>query len=348
MAKNNLFQPNKGAPNKKPVPTRPKEKAKKKAPFIKGLKSAGRRPKAPKPLNADQMAAQGGRLAADSLGQQLGQYTGLYDTLAAQQRGEIDTIAGRLDNQYTADARNAIGASLTDAERMSGLGQSLANQSAIGFQTSGPTEIEQELYRQGQSDLALGRSLSPEQMRDATQSARQAFSARGLGTGLGAASAELLNRDRFASDREAQRRQFAASANQMREENVMNRRDAAGRLGALGGGLMGEAGTMRQRGGLMMTEIDPYARAINPALALGQSAQQYGLNTVGNAFGGMLDLVGNTASFNTNMAMDRLTNWDNTNAAMKGARMEAKAMRDASKRGPMDYVIGGVRAVTGR
>jgi hypothetical protein len=272
-----------------------------------------------------------------TLGEMMGSYGGVFDTLAAQQRGQIDALAGRLDNQYTADARNAIGASMTDAQNMSGLGQSLANQSAYGFQTSGPTEIEQELYRQGQSELALGRSLSPEQLRDATQSARQAFSARGLGTGMGAASAELLNRDRYATEREAQRRQFAAGANQMREDNVMARRDAAGRLGALGGGLMGEAGTMRQRGGAMMTDIDPYQRALNPGLALGQSAQQYGLNTAGNQFGSALQLFGNTSTFNVNRGDNMLTNWMNNAAAIRGANTQAQATRDASKRGFMDY-----------
>ena len=71
-----------------------------------------------------------------------------------------------------------------------------------------------QLESQAASDLALGRSLSAEQSRDATQSARAAASARGLGLGQSAMAAELLNRDRFATQREAERRGFASNVAQ--------------------------------------------------------------------------------------------------------------------------------------
>ncbi len=71
-----------------------------------------------------------------------------------------------------------------------------------------------QLEGQAANDLALGRSLSSEQSRDATQSARAAASARGLGLGQSAMAAELLNRDRFATQREAERRGFASNVAQ--------------------------------------------------------------------------------------------------------------------------------------
>ena len=71
-----------------------------------------------------------------------------------------------------------------------------------------------QLEGQAASDLALGRSLSAEQSRDATQSARAAASARGLGLGQSGMAAELLNRDRFATQREAERRNFASNVAQ--------------------------------------------------------------------------------------------------------------------------------------
>jgi hypothetical protein len=66
------------------------------------------------------------------------------------------------------------------------------------------------LEGQASSELALGRSLSPEQARAATQQARAGMSARGLGTGTGALAAEILNRDAYATDRQNQRRSFAS------------------------------------------------------------------------------------------------------------------------------------------
>ena len=71
-----------------------------------------------------------------------------------------------------------------------------------------------QLENQASNDLALGRSLSAEQSRDATQSARAAASARGLGVGQSAMATELLNRDRFATQREAERRGFASNVAQ--------------------------------------------------------------------------------------------------------------------------------------
>ena len=67
-----------------------------------------------------------------------------------------------------------------------------------------------QLESQASNDLALGRSLSAEQERDAIQSARAGAAARGMATGNSAMAAELLNRDRYATQREAERRDFAS------------------------------------------------------------------------------------------------------------------------------------------
>jgi hypothetical protein len=254
----------------------------------------------------------------------------MFPELASQQRGQIDVLAGRLNNAYTRDAAAATRASLGDASSMAGLGQSLAAQSARGFGTSGPTSIEQALYDQGQAELALGRSLSPEQMREATQGARSAFAARGMATGNAAAGAELLNRDAFATQRQDQRRQFAASANQMREENVMSRRDAAGRLGALGGNIYGAAAGARQSGANTLIGLDPYGRAINPGMTIGQSSQQLGMQSIGENMAMGSDLAANTGSFNTNR-MDSLYNsWMNNATAVQTGQMSANSATNAA------------------
>lgn len=108
------------------------------------------------------------------------------------------------------EAERARNPALAMAER--GINASLA--------TLGPSRIETEMERQAYNDLLAGRSLSPEENRDAVQSARAAMSARGLATGQSGVMAEVLNRDTFARAREAQRRGFAAGVEGMRRNRA--------------------------------------------------------------------------------------------------------------------------------
>ena len=71
-----------------------------------------------------------------------------------------------------------------------------------------------QLQNQASTDLSLGRSLSAEQSRDAIQSARAGYAARGLGLGQSALAAEMLNRDRYATQRQNERRVFASNVAQ--------------------------------------------------------------------------------------------------------------------------------------
>jgi hypothetical protein len=68
--------------------------------------------------------------------------------------------------------------------------------------------------------MAQGGQLSPEAQRDAVQSARQGFASRGMATGNAALGAELLNRDRFARQREFENLGFAQNV----EANDLARR----------------------------------------------------------------------------------------------------------------------------
>lgn len=238
----------------------------------------GRRPSLMPNLSAPAIARGSSAEAGMSLGQLMAAYAPVFNQLAQQQRGQIDALAGGLNNVNTQQALNALGASMDSAgtmERMAG------------------------------EELALGRSLSPEQLREATQSARGAFAARGLGTSMGSSAAEILNRDAYASQREQQRRTFASN-------------------------LLDASGAMRQRGAALYPQLDPYARAIQPGLALGQSAQQFGLNTAGGQFNNMLGLFGNVGSFNVNRGDNLRTNWMDNAAAIRGANMSAQGARDAA------------------
>ena len=190
-----------------------------------------------------QTANRVGRIGNQTMqtGQRAGRQISNLAPVARRQADSAATNINRQGNEITEVADQYMG-------QIGGVGTMLANQARQGFATSGPTEIEAELYRQGQEELAMGRSLSPEQLREATQSARQGMAARGMATGQAALGAELLNRDRYATQRETERRGFAADANQLREENVMGRRDAAGRMAESGGRTLDAAGRIGMAG----------------------------------------------------------------------------------------------------
>jgi hypothetical protein len=226
----------------------------------------------------------------------------LYPEYIKMQFGTADQLAGKLDNEYLAKTRGVIGEELQAA--------------------STPNAIEGELQRQAETELALGRSLTPEQMRDATQSARAAFAARGLGTSAGSSAAEILNRDAYGQQRLDARRGFAAGVNQM---DLARRQRRVGLAGAY-------------------TELDPFRQALGPAFGLGGQTLSNTTGQVGNIFGGSLEQAGRVESFNTNMAMNRYNSVMNNNAALQSAAMQAGASGQA---GMMGMIGSGVGAAVG-
>jgi hypothetical protein len=160
----------------------------------------------------------GSQLSADSLSQLGTAATTLqvYDNINKEwaREGEIDDIA-------------TLGTGMRDALMYSTPEYAtLADWAA----NTGASDIETELTTQAESDLALGRSLSDEQVRAATQQARAGMSARGLGTGTGALAAEVLNRDAYATEREDSRRTFAAGVEALNQNRVNNDRTFVGNV----------------------------------------------------------------------------------------------------------------------
>lgn len=254
-----------------------------------------------KPLDPAQVAAQGRQFALENIGLTQQQLGSLLPQFSQAARGEVDYFANRLDNQYTRDARTAI---------MGDMGQ---------------TPIETELANQAQQELALGRSLSPEQQRDATQSARAAFAARGMATGNPAIGAELLMRDRFADARQQQRRQFAGGVAE----------------------LMNAGARRRQLGAGMLAELDPYSRAIAPGTAVGQNVLGMGLNTIGGNLQQMQGMAGNAATFNINRQDSLYNAFLNRQAAIQAANMQASAAGQAGTMGMIGAGVGTAVGVAG-
>lgn len=248
-------------------------------------------PPEPKPIDYDKMYAAATKGAIAQMKEQEAQIERLYPKMTALQMQTAKELGQNLDNEYLAKTRGVIGEELQAA--------------------SAPSNIEATLQRQAEDELALGRSLSPEEQRNAQQSARAAFAARGLGTSMGASAAEILNRDAMGQARLDQRRQFALGANQL----DLARR---GRRITLAEGYGG---------------LDPYARAIGPAFGLGSATLGQTNSLVGQTFNTAVQTAGQAESFNANMAANRYNSWQNNAAALQGAGMQAGATSQAGTMG---------------
>lgn len=279
---------------------------------------------------------------AESAAAQLRAQIAAYPELENLQLGTIQRIADNLNNAYTAEARAGLDRSVGDAGTIRGIGSDMRGTASeiqgIGRllrDRSEETAIERNLRQQAENELALGRQLSAEEMRDAAQSARAAFAARGLSSSMPSVAAEILNRDQYAQARESARRNFAAATNNMVTGNVFNRFGQAG--GLLGNAAQvqqgaanayGQSADIEQLAAQLRTQIDPYARALghsNIGAGIGQSLMQ----STGQTFGNALQMAGNVASFNNNMIDSRYNAYMNNQAAMNAARMQANASRNA-------------------
>lgn len=253
-------------------------------------------PAAPAPIDYDKMANASIRVANAQSAAEEAAIKRLYPEYIKMQFGTADQLAGRLDNDYLARTRGVIGEELQAA--------------------SAPNAIEAQLQRDAEAELALGRSLSPEQTREATQSARAAMAARGLGTSMAGTAAEILNRDAYGTARQDQRRAFASGVNQM---DLARRQRRIGLAGAYG-------------------DLDPFRQGMQPAFGLGMQTLSTTAGQAGNVFGDAMRTGAGIATFNTNMAAGNRNSALNYNAAVQSANMQAGAMQQAG----MMNMIGGI------
>ena len=259
-------------------------------------------PPAPQPIDYNKMANASIRVAKAQSREQEAMIKRLYPQYTKLQFQTADQLSRKLNNKYLARTRGVVGEELTAA--------------------SAPNAIEARLQQDAEAELALGRSLSPEQERMATQSARAGMAARGMATGNAALGAEILNRDAFATARQDQRRGFAAGVNQM---DLARRQRRVGLAGAYG-------------------DLDPFRQSIGPAFALGAQTLSNTTGQVGDIFGGSLRTAGGVATFNENMIANRYNSVLNNNAALQSAGMQAGA---AGQAGMMGMIGSGAGAAIG-
>ena len=280
----------------------------------KGKKSKGGAPPAAQPLDFNAIMAASSAAATEQIKQQYASLIENYPKLEELSLGTVQKIATNLGNQETRDAQDYIRRGLALGE--------------LDPAAADPTTIEQALYNQGERELALGRSLSPEQIRDSQQSARAAFAARGLGSSMPAATAEVLNRDAMASARERERQGFAAAANDQFVNNITNRRLNLANMYFSGAG--------------NLLNADPYARAIDPGLGLSTRTQGAQMSQIGNTFSSANQLAGSVASFNANLLDSQRNSFLNNQAAMNAARMQSGALGQQGMLGMAGGIGGGL------
>ena len=122
------------------------------------------------------------------------------------------------------------------------------------------------LMEEAMAKMDQGGQLSPEAARDATQAARSGMAARGMATGNAGLGAELLNRDRYAREREFQNLGFAQDVQTQdlsRRQTNTAMRDETNRFN------IGLLGTSAQ-----LSEMERGRQ-----LALGQDAYNFRLST---------------------------------------------------------------------
>jgi hypothetical protein len=189
----------------------------------------------------------------------------------------VNRLAKGLDNQYLGTLRNAVASQLAES----------------------------------QNELALGRSLTPEQERNAQQSARAAFAARGMAGSNAASAAEILNRDAAGERRLNERRQ---------------------RMLGLAGGY---------------AELDPFSRAINPAFQVGTANTGTASNLIGSTFANSMNTAGNVESFNRNLQGSMYNTWQNNNAAIQAANLTGRASQSAGMMGMFGGIAQGLGSAAG-
>jgi hypothetical protein len=236
-------------------------------------------PPAPQPIDYDRMANASIRVAKAQSAEQEASIKRLYPEYTKLQFQTADQLAGKLDNEYLARTRGVVGEELTAASSPTWIESELQRRATDDLRR-GPTAIQSQLVGDAGRDLALGQSLSPEEMRNASQSARAAFAARGLGTSAGSSAAEILNRDSFGRQRQDQRRAFAMQADQygvgMEEQR---------RAQALGANQMDLARRQRRVGlAGAYGDLDPFRQSIGPAFQLGSKHVVHHDQQVGGIF----------------------------------------------------------------
>lgn len=245
--------------------------------------------------------------AASSYKSQLADQLAAYPKMASQQLGTISTLADNLNDGYTKEAKGIL-----DTTLQQGVGSLAATGNRLNDLGNTSAGLANAAASQAGADLALGRELSPEQIRNSQQAADAGFNVRGMATGSQAADAEILNRSAYGDARYQQRLGNASAAQGMLGN--------AGNLYGQAGGAYQSAAQLGFGGANALLNLDPYQRALGMGVQLGSGIQGQTGQMIGNAYNQGLDMSGNAATFNANMLDTRYNSYLNNNAALGAAK----------------------------
>ena len=212
-----------------------------------------------------------------------GKLTTAQSSVAAQQSRVTD-----FERTNLADAPRAtdmlreqfpeLAQTLADAEpflgrmgQLGAAGERLMETLGRGYQANevGRGEAGEALYGRATEMARSDGRLSPEAAREAVQSARQAFSSRGLGTSAGSVAAELLNRDSYSRQRMFEDLGFANQITQQDQARQFGNEQTRLAGNQMNVGMLGQAFTtdrmVNQEGLGAALQRGQLAGAANPA-----------------------------------------------------------------------------------
>jgi hypothetical protein len=267
-------------------------------------------------------------------------------TLPTNLQEQISNAVGPVPrNTFTDRAAGQIDAAMGQIPGMATAADEVRGLAGIARDSVGGTNIERELQRQAEADLAAGRSLTAEQERSAQQSVRSAMSARGLAVGNPAAIGEVLMRDAYATEREGQRRAFAGNVNQMLTSNQQSRLGLAGNLYGQESGMRQNTAAMGLAGAQGYIGTDPYQRALGSNIPI--ASQGAATSLANNAYGQVLAYGSDLYNTNLNMQASQYNSYMNNRSALQGAGMYAGAQRQAGNSAMTGAVAGASIAAVG-
>ena len=251
----------------------------------------------------------------DVYGDALGDYSNAdmdaFERISGRMRGTNVANTEAASAQTIAANRALRDANLADVNRLGGaalLNRQTLNSQLYGNLNQYSTEASAALGRDMEAlRLAEAKQLSPEDIRNSQQAAREAWSARGLVNSRGAVGAEILNRDSLARQREAEARaKVQQSYGNLQQATAMEQANVFDPQAAI---LGGQYGMQTQNYGT------------NAAL-YGQSANQMAgsQNYVQKVYNPMGEYPNNIYDFNANATTAARISEANNAAAVAAAR----------------------------
>jgi hypothetical protein len=290
----------------------------------------------------NQLGALNMGLAADAF-RQAQVTTALDQQIASQGASAMNVRADQVsmpDRIRNARALNASAARIAPVDQVASRDVAAAQMDAAPMveaqyarsRSTGSGALGDQLLSSAQSRLANNGQLSEEELRNASQGARGAFAARGLGVGSGAAAAEILNRSAFSRQRMNEDAAFAANVQAQDLARRQNNTSAANQFALANQGVGMQAQLANQQVGyntnLQNAQFGQAAQLANQDAALRAALANQGTSlSLGQANAGFAQ---QSALANQQVGMQAQLANQSRDQAMNQQRMAAQQSNQAA------------------